>query len=107
MSLERVIKALINLGLSRLNAEVYVYLAKKGPQTAIDLVRAWNCSEQKIYSSLKNLQTKGLIYKDRTMFSAIPLEEALELLIERGKKQANHIQKSKKELISKWKTDAV
>ena len=39
LSLERVIKALIGLGLSRVEAEVYVYLAKKGPQTLVDLTR--------------------------------------------------------------------
>jgi len=39
LSLERVIKALIGLGLLRLDAEVYVYLAKKCPQTNDDRAR--------------------------------------------------------------------
>ena len=103
MSLERVIKALIGLGLTRLDAEVYVYLAKKGPQKVMDLVKALNFSRKKIYDSLKNLKTKGLVTKDRTMFSALSLEEALDLLIERKKKLANHIQESKKELLATWK----
>ena len=71
MSLERVIEALISLGLSRLDAEVYVCLTQNGPQTAADLARSLNCSKQKIYPSLKNLQNKGLISKDRTIFSAL------------------------------------
>jgi len=81
LSLERVIKALIGFGLTRVDAEVYVYLAKKGPQKAVDLAKALNINKQKIYASLKNLQTKGLVSKDRTIFSALPFEEALDLLI--------------------------
>ena len=31
MSLERIIETLVSLGLSRTEAEIYVYLANKGP----------------------------------------------------------------------------
>lgn len=34
MSLERVMKALIGLGLSRVDAEVYIYIANNSPQKA-------------------------------------------------------------------------
>jgi sugar-specific transcriptional regulator TrmB len=104
MSLERVIEALIGLGLSRLNAEVYVCLAQKGPQTAVDLARVLNCRKQKIYPSLKNLQTKDLISKDCTMFTALPFQEALESLIKRKKDKAQAIQNKKEELIATWET---
>ena len=102
MSLERVIKALIGLGLTRLDAEVYVYLAKKGPQKVMDLVKALNFSRKKIYDSLKNLKTKGLVTKDRTIFSALPFEEALEVLIKMKKEQV--MQESKEELLATWET---
>lgn len=105
MSLERVIKALIDLGLSRSDAEVYVYLAKKGPQTVVDLARALNISKKKIYTGLKNLQTKGLVTKERTIFSALPFEEALDLLIKMEKKQAQLIRESKEELLATWITE--
>ena len=104
MSLERVIKALIGLGLSRSDAEVYVYLAKKGPQTVVDLARALNITKHKIYSRLENLQIKGLVTEDRTLFSALPFEEALDLLIKTKKEQAQALQESKEELLAKWKT---
>jgi len=105
MSLERVIKALVCLGLSRLDAEVYVYLAKKGPQTVVDLASALNCSKHQIYASLKTLTIKGLVIKDGTTFSALPFEEALELLIELNKEQAEARIESKKELLVNWKTE--
>ena len=104
MSLERVIMALIGLGLSRTDAEVYVYLAKKGPQKVVDLAKALKYNKQKIYAILKHLQTRGLVTKDRTIFSASPFEETLELLIEREKKQTTHIQENK-ELFVNWKKE--
>lgn len=105
MSLERVIKALIGLGLTRVDAEVYVYIAKKGPQTGVDLAKALNINKQKMYTSLRNLQTKGLVTKDRTIFSALPFEEALDLLIKMEKEQAQIMQESKEELLTTWETE--
>ena len=106
MSLERVIKALVGLGLTRLEAEVYVYTAKKGPQTVMDLFKALNYSKHQISTGLKTLATKELITKDGSMFSAITFEEALELLINREKKQAKSIEESKKELIVNWNNNS-
>ena len=106
MSLERVIKALVSLGLSRLDAEVYVYLAKKGPQEVMDLAKALNYVNKKINASLTNLRTKGLVSKDGTIFSALPFEEALELLIRMEKEQAQELHESKEELLASWKKDA-
>jgi len=104
MSLERVITALSGLGLSRIDAEVYVYLAKKGPNKVVALARAININKQKIYTSLKTLQTKGLVTKDRTTFSALPFEEALDLLIKMEKEQARAMHESKEKLLATWKT---
>lgn len=104
MSLERVIKALIGLGLSRVDAGVYIYLAKKGSNKVAALARAMNINKQKIYTSLKTLQTKGLVSKDRTIFSALPFEEALELLIKMEKEQTEAIHESKEQLLAIWKT---
>ena len=105
MSLEQIIKALIGLGLSRLDAEVYVYLAKKGSLKAVTLTSALNYSKNQIYKSLRILTAKALVTKEGIKFSAIPFEEALDLLIELEKKQANHIKESKKELLVNWKNE--
>ncbi len=105
MSLERVIKALISLGLTRTEAEIYVYISKKGPQKVVDLVGTLNYSKHEISTSLKNLIIKELINKDGISFSALPFEEALELLINREKEQANFMEKSKNELLVSWNSD--
>jgi sugar-specific transcriptional regulator TrmB len=102
MSLERVIKALISLGLSRLEAEVYVYTTKKGQQTVEDLNKSLNYSKNQINTTLKNLTIKRLVTKSDTVFSGLPFEEALELLIEKKKEQAKSIEDNKKELLVSW-----
>jgi len=61
LSLERVIKALTGLGLSRLDAELYVYITKKGPQKIDDLVQAFNIVKHKLNSNAQNLQNKKLV----------------------------------------------
>jgi sugar-specific transcriptional regulator TrmB len=105
LSLELIIKALVSLGLSRLDAEVYVYIAKMGSQTVKDLDSALNYSKNQIYKSLRMLTLKALVIKEGIEFSAIPFKEALDLLIEREKKQTNHIKESKKELLVNWKNE--
>ena len=107
MSLERVIKALIGLGLSRVDAEVYVYLAKKGPQKIVDLAKALNYRSKTIQGSLRNLQNKGIVkvnLADRLLFHALPFEEALDLLIKMEKEQAQAMHESKEELLASWNT---
>jgi sugar-specific transcriptional regulator TrmB len=104
LSLELIIKALVGLGLSRSDAELYVYLAKKGPQKTVDLAKALTYNKREIYSSLRNLQTKELVTNDHTLFSALPFEEALELLINKEKEKAQAVQKSKDELLVSWET---
>ncbi len=98
------IEALVSLGLSRSDAEVYVYLAKMGPKTDFSLAKAFNINTQKIHASLRNLRTKGLVTKVGTLFSALPFEEALELLIKKEKKQTQAMHENKEELMAKWKT---
>ena len=106
MSLERVKQALIGLGLSRVDAEVYVHLAKKGPIEIGDLSNALKFSKQKLNRSLKNLQSKGIVsgrLEGKALFSALSFEQTIELLIEIKTEQAQVMQESKEDLVSSWR----
>ena len=107
LSLERVFKALTSLGLSECDARVYVYLALKGPTEAGSIVDNLKMSRQQIYSSLKYLQDKGVVFADskrRGVFSALFFEEALKLLIETEKTKTQILQETKEALLSDFKT---
>ena len=59
MSQEKVLKTLGDLGLTRLDSKIYVYLAKKGPQKGKEISKALKVQKQQLYRSLKNLQKKA------------------------------------------------
>ena len=105
MSLERIINILTEIGLTRIQAEIYVYLAKKGPKTVGYLTRTLLYTRKEIEQSLKMLQAKGLLTRNQIMFCALPFEEALTLLIETKKEQAQVMTKEKEELLVSWKEE--
>lgn len=107
MSLERIIKTLEEFGLKRLDAEVYIYLAKKGPLRAGEVAAALKLSKQKLYHSLKNLRNKGVITagsEQPAFFSALVFENAIDLLVRANIEQAKAIKETKEELLSSWRS---
>lgn len=108
MSLARILKALVSLGLSQTDAEVYVHLATTGPATAKKIINGLTINKRQVYRSLKRLQNKGITIandKQPSEFSAVPFEELLDLLIEVKKEQVKVLQASKEELILDFRTE--
>ena len=106
MSLERIIKTLEEFGLKRMDAEVYIYIAKKGPQKGIDIAGALKIRNRQLYSILKALQNKGVVTaspEHPELFSAVAFEKALDLLVEANVEKAKAIEAAKEELLSSWR----
>jgi sugar-specific transcriptional regulator TrmB len=109
LSLERVIKALVDLGLPRVDAEVYIYIAKNGPLKSREIAQKLKLKKKQLDYSLRNLQDKDIVRaksKVVTEFVAIPFEKALNRLIEINKEQTETLNKTRKELLSNWKEPA-
>ena len=107
LSLGRIFKALVSLGLSERDAQVYVYLALKGPTKTGNIVNDLKMSRQQIHRSLKFLQDKRIVFADRKnqdVFSALLFEKALELLIETEEEKTEILQETKKSILQDWKT---
>ena len=107
MSQEKVLKALEEMGLANLDAQIYVFLAKKGPKKAKDITRILKISKQKLYPILKSLQGKGLvnaILEHPARFSAVPFEKALDLFTKAKMDEIKRIQQNKDSLISDWQS---
>lgn len=107
LSLERVLKALMNLGLSRRDAEVYIYLASKGPQKAANIAETLKLNKQQLQSTLKNLQNRKIVkatFEYSAQFKALPFETALDLLTEAKRKETRRIEESKREILSHWRS---
>jgi len=102
-----VLKALEEFGISKSDANLYIYLAKKGPKKASELGKTLRISKQQLYPALRNLESRGLVIAspDRpSKFSALPFEKVLECLIHLKKEKFKEIQNKKVELLTLWES---
>jgi sugar-specific transcriptional regulator TrmB len=101
------LKTLVSLGFDERDAQVYVFLATEGPQEARDIAEALQIYKRRLYRSLKNLQSKGIINASSeypARFSAVLFEKVLDLLIKAKTEQEQALQESKEELLSTWRS---
>ena len=106
MSLERVLRTLEGFGLTRVDAEVYVYLAKTGPKKGRDLTSGLKMTKQQLYPILKGLQKKGVVTSSSelpALFSALAFEELLNLFVRLNIEQAQIIKETRDELLANWR----
>jgi sugar-specific transcriptional regulator TrmB len=106
LSLELVIDTLVSLGLKRIDAEVYIFLAKKGPHRGKDIANALKITKQQLYPSLKNLQNKGIVkstLKRPALFSAVPIEKVLSMFLKTRTEENQCMIQNKEQLLSSWK----
>lgn len=110
MGQEKILKTLLSLGLAQLDAEVYIFLAKRGPTKAREMARALKISKQRLYPIIKNLQGKGIVnatLEHPARFSAIPFEKMLDLFVKAKMEEAQRIQQNKDEILSDWHSIAI
>ena len=92
MSYERVLGRLMDFGLTRLEAKIYVFLAKFGPKPEKEIANGLNLSKKRLSHSMKNLQQEGFVRSQaQTFFTAIPLQDILDDIIERKVQEARRI----------------
>lgn len=104
------LKALKNLGLTKAEAQVYFYLAKKGPKKASEIASALKISRQRLYIVIRRLQSKAIVNAtiDRpATFSAVPLNKVLDLIAKTKIEEAKIIENNKGRLLSDWESIAI
>lgn len=92
-------------GLSKNEAKVYVYLAKFGEQKAHKVSRSLSLHRTETYKILKRLEEKGLVLRilDKPIkFAAVPVDKALENLIQEKKQRVMHLEEEKQKILSSW-----
>jgi sugar-specific transcriptional regulator TrmB len=107
LSQETVLKTLVSFGLTEIEAQIYIFLAKKGAQKGRDVRKALKITKQQIYPSLRNLQNKGIVsstIEHPARFSALPFEKVLNMFIKAKVEETQRLQQSKDEILSKWQT---
>jgi len=102
---KRICKSLINFGLSKNEARVFIYLAKYGEQKAHRISRALSLHRTETYKILKRLEEKGLAYRilDKPIkFAVIPISKALENLVQEEKQRIQLLEEEKKKIVESW-----
>ena len=105
MSLERVLRALEGFGLSRVESEVYVYLAKSGPSKTEEISASLRMPKRQLYRALKGLEKKGIVASKpeyAKILSAITFEELLNLLMKLSTEKAKIVEETKRDLVKSW-----
>ena len=105
MSQEQIMKTLENLGFDQVDAQIYVYLAKKGLQKASDLCKTLKLTKQQLYPSIKRLQSKGIVsstMQHPARFSVMPFERVLDLFIKAKIEETQRLRQSKTEILTNW-----
>jgi len=96
---------LVSLGLSQADAQVYIFLAPKIPQKATDVANALKMKKQHLYPRLRNLQQKGIVNclgEHPRLFSAVPIENVINLLIKTNLEEARSIEENRQKILSYW-----
>jgi len=73
----------VGLGLTDVDAGIYLLLAKEGPRKGKSIGEALNLYKQQLYRSLKRLQEKGMVsstLERPARFSAVSLEKVFRIL---------------------------
>ena len=107
MNHEPLINALQVFGLKRIEVQVYVFLAKKGPCKGKDLVKGLKITKQQVYLVLKNLQKRGMTKATPTrplIFTAVPIERVLDAFIKANIEETQRMIHNKEELLSSWRS---
>jgi sugar-specific transcriptional regulator TrmB len=110
LSQDKVLKTLESLGLTQLDAQVYIFLGKRGPQKAVDIAKFLRMSKQTVYRAIKNLERKGIItatLEHPSRFSAVPFEKVLDLFVKAKTEEVHRIEQDKKGLLSDWQSIAL
>jgi sugar-specific transcriptional regulator TrmB len=103
LSLKLALKALKSLGLTEMDAQVYIFLSKKGPHEKNNLAYALNADDQQLCCALNNLQEKGFVTittENRTVFVAVPLEEVIDNILKAKSQETQRIERDKEKFLS-------
>ena len=102
------LKALIALGLTKVQARLYLSLVESGPSRILAISKVSKVARPEIYRNLSKLQQLGLVEKiieTPLEYRAIPMKEGISLLLETKTRQYEKIRSEAKILLSTAKTE--
>jgi len=98
-------KTFLQFDLSRNEIRVYLYLARSGVQKAREISDILSLHRTETYRILRDLEKRGLIsclLEKPLKFTAVPFEDAYDVLIKTKKLNVEILERKKKDLVDLW-----
>ena len=105
--LSTVEETLSRFGLLKNEIRVYLYLARTGQMKAGDLSEAISLHRTETYRILRDLEKKGIvfsIFEKPLKFTAVPLDKAIDLLVDAQKIKIRLLEQEKTSLVELWQS---
>lgn len=97
--------SLVRYGLSDSETKAYLYLAMSGEKKASEIAESISLHRTEAYRILHDLEKRGIVietFETPLKFSAVPLDKAVEQLIEAQRMKVDLLEKGKLELTQIW-----
>jgi sugar-specific transcriptional regulator TrmB len=98
-------ETLSRFGLLKNEIKVYLYLARSGEKKASEIAEAISLHRTETYRILRDLEKKGIlfsIFEKPLKFTAVPLDKAIDLLVNAQKMRIKLLEKEKESLVELW-----
>jgi sugar-specific transcriptional regulator TrmB len=98
-------ETLSRFGLMKNEVKVYLHLARAGEMKAGDLAEAISLHRTETYRILRELEKRGIvfaIFEKPLKFTAVPLDKAIDLLVNAQKIQISLLEQEKDGLVELW-----
>lgn len=98
-------ETLSRFGLLKNEIRVYLYLARAGEKKASEIAEAISLHRTETYRILRDLEKKGIVFSvfaKPLKFTAVPLDKAIDMLVEAQKMKIKLLEKEKENLVELW-----
>jgi len=100
-------ETLSKFGLLKNEIKVYLHLARSGEMKAGDLAQAISLHRTETYRILRDLEKRGVVYsifEKPLKFTAVPLDKAIDLLVDAQKIKIKLLEQEKTNLVEIWQS---
>ncbi len=104
MSYEKILNILTSFGLSREDVKVYLNLAVNGPQTLQVIQGYLQTNSTQILMSIRKLEETGFVNCAKGEFTALPFEDALEIVVDANLAEALNVEINKDKILRQWQS---
>ncbi|MCV0392569.1 MAG: helix-turn-helix domain-containing protein [Nitrosopumilus sp.] len=106
LTLEKIRNELINFGLTKSQAKVFIYLGKYGSKTASEIAKALQLPRTETYHLVNSLQNYGLVVAELshpTKYTAKEMKEAISTLVKQEQERIDILANKEESLSKMWK----